>query len=74
MPLQQTESGRTNASSHGTKMSCLLQKQQWQKKVILDEGKKSQHVGSTYGGTSYQMPKGELMLLAGLLQAIIFTM
>lgn len=73
MPLQQTELGRTNASSHCTKISCLLQKQQWEKEVILDEGNKSQHVGPTYGGTKYQMPKGELMLFAGLLHAIIFS-
>lgn len=57
MPLQPTEPGRTNASSHCTKISCFLQKQQWEKKVILDEGNKSQHVASTYGGTKHQMQK-----------------
>lgn len=73
MPLQQIEPGRTNASSHCTKISHLLQKQQWGKKVILDEGNKSQHVRSTYGGTRYLMPKGELMLFSGLFHAIIFS-
>lgn len=73
MPLQQTEPGRTNASSHCTEISHLLQKHQWVKKVTLDGGNKSQHVGSTYGGTRYQMPKGGLMLFAGLFYAIIFS-
>lgn len=69
IPLQQAEPGRTNASSHCTKISHLLQNQLWGKMVILDEGNKSQCAGSTYGGTKYQMPKGELMLFAGLFRA-----
>lgn len=42
------------------------------KMVILEEGNKSQHTGSTYGGTKYQMPKEELMPFAGLFHATVF--
>lgn len=73
MPLQQIEPGRTNASSHCTKISHLSTKAAVGKKVMLDEGNKSQHVRSTYGGTRYLMPKGELKLFAGLFHAIIFS-
>lgn len=66
-PLQQAGPGRTNASSHCIKISHLLQNQLLGKMAILDEGNKSQHAGSTYGGTKYQMPKEGLMLFVGLL-------
>lgn len=41
--------------------------------TALNKGNKSQHMGSTYSGTKYQMSKGELILFTGQFNAIILS-